>query len=330
METPVALRRAARVAGIVLTAALAAARAFTAEGAGVFIKAYNGTCVQEPDGLLGRVETIKRAGQINALSTLNLRPAARAEWGFDARKARSLTDAGDADPALPDALELAARLDASFAATGKLTGPLHGVVIAINDQFDTVDMRTTSGAAAPYASDRPLDDSTFVRKLREAGAIIIAKANMGEYAGGDRSSFGGTFCNPYDTERSPGRSSGGSGSAVAANLVMCAIAEESGPSARNPGKNNSAWTLLGANGFPAITVPAGFTAHVYDRVPDEGAKARTKLAGPVEARLPVGVDFLARPFDEPTLLKIAAAYEAATHQRVPPPDFGPLPSAASE
>src|SRR5215467_3200299 len=54
------------------------------------IKAYNGTCVSEPQGILGPVATIANAGQINALSTLNLRPAARERWGFDARKARSL------------------------------------------------------------------------------------------------------------------------------------------------------------------------------------------------------------------------------------------------
>ena len=59
------------------------------------IKAYNGTCVNEPQGILGPVTTIPRAGQINALSTLNLRPAARERWGFDARKARSLTDRVD-------------------------------------------------------------------------------------------------------------------------------------------------------------------------------------------------------------------------------------------
>src|SRR5262245_13465817 len=55
------------------------------------IKAYNGTCVNEPQGILGPVTTIPRARQINALSTLNLRPAARKQWGFDERKARSLT-----------------------------------------------------------------------------------------------------------------------------------------------------------------------------------------------------------------------------------------------
>ena len=76
------------------------------------IKAYNGTCVNEPQGILGPVTTIAGAGQINALSTLNLRPAARAKWGFDDRKARSMTDSADDDSAMPDALETAAAQDA--------------------------------------------------------------------------------------------------------------------------------------------------------------------------------------------------------------------------
>lgn len=203
------------------------------------IKAYNGTCVKEPKGILGPVTTIPNAGQINALSTLNLRPATRKAMGFDARKARSMTDPIDNNSAMPDALEVARELDKHFAKTGQLVGPLHGVVIAIKDQFDTFDMRTTSGADAPYANDRPPLDSTFATKLREAGAIIIGKANMGEYAAGARSAYGGTFCNPYDTERSPGGSSGGSGSAIAANMATCAIGEESGPSIRSPAKNNN-------------------------------------------------------------------------------------------
>ena len=166
------------------------------------IQAYNGTCVSEPQGILGPIATIPRAGQINALATLNLRPAARASWGFDARKARSLTDRADASPNMPDALEVAAAQDRQFKQTGMLVGPLHGVVMAIKDQYDTFDLRTTSGADAQYANDRPPDDATFVQRLREAGAIILAKANMAEYAtDGARSSYGGTFCNPYDTER---------------------------------------------------------------------------------------------------------------------------------
>ena len=66
---------------------------------------------------------------------------------------------------MPDALEVAAAQDAEFARTGKLVGPLHGVVMAIKDQYDTFDMRTTSGADAFYANDRPPEDATFVRAL---------------------------------------------------------------------------------------------------------------------------------------------------------------------
>jgi Asp-tRNA(Asn)/Glu-tRNA(Gln) amidotransferase A subunit family amidase len=210
------------------------------------IKAYNGVCVRQPKGVLGPIEPIEHAGQINALSTLNLRPSTRKAWGFDEHHARSMTDAQDDDPDMPDALELAAAEDAEFARTGKLVGPLHGVVMAIKDQYDTFDMRTTSGADAFYANDRPPADATFVKRLRDAGAIIIGKSNLGEYASGiPRSSFGGTFCNPYDTARSPRGSSSGSGSAVGANLVTCAIAEESGSSIRGPASAASAVGIAG-------------------------------------------------------------------------------------
>ena len=204
------------------------------------IRAYNGTCVNEPDGILGVISTIPHARQINALSTLNLRPATRAKWGFDRRKARSLTDPKDDSPDMPDALEVAAAQDRAFARTGRLAGPLHGTVMAIKDQYDTFDMRTTSGGDADYANDRPPADATFVKRLRNAGAIILAKANLAEYAvDGARSSFGGTFCNPYDTEREPGMSSAGSASSVAANLVTCAIGEETVVSVRWPSAVNS-------------------------------------------------------------------------------------------
>jgi Asp-tRNA(Asn)/Glu-tRNA(Gln) amidotransferase A subunit family amidase len=203
------------------------------------IKAYNGTCVEEPQGILGPVSPIPHARNINALTTLNLRPAARKKWGFDDRKARSMTNARDDDPNMPDALEVAASLDAQFARTGQLAGPLHGVVLSVKDMIDTFDMRTTSGADADYANDRPPRDATLVKRLRDAGAIILAKANLGEYASGSRSAFGGTICNPYDTARDPGGSSGGSAASVAANLVTCAISEEGGPSIRMPSRLNN-------------------------------------------------------------------------------------------
>jgi Asp-tRNA(Asn)/Glu-tRNA(Gln) amidotransferase A subunit family amidase len=206
------------------------------------IKAYNGACVRMPDGVLGAgpITPVKNAHALNALITLNLRPAKRESLGFDPHKARSMTDSADNNPAMPDALDVAAKEDAYFAANHKLIGPLHGVVFAIKDQYDTFDMRTTAGMDAPYANDRPPRDATFVKRLRDAGAILIGKANLGEMGTpNSRSSFGGPFCNPYDTERSPGTSSGGSGASVGANLVTCAIGEETGGSIHHPAKNNS-------------------------------------------------------------------------------------------
>jgi len=90
------------------------------------------------------------------------------------------------------------------------------------------------------------------------------------------------------------------------------------------GRTNSVWGLLGQHGIPTLSVPAGFTTHVYDRVRDPAARDGTRLVGPTLAKLPLGIMFWGRPFSEPTLLKIASAYEAATKHRIPPPDFGPV------
>jgi amidase len=202
------------------------------------IKAYDGACVKMPDGPLGSFTTISHAGQINSLITVNLRPASRIALGLDAHKARSITDPIDDHPDMPDALDVAAKQDAYFKATGKLVGPLHGTVYAVKDWYNTFDMRTTAGADVAYANDRPPRDATFIKRMRDAGAIIIGKANVG--SGLSRSPFGGVSCNPYDTERSAGTSSSGSGSSVAANLVTCAIAEETGGSILHPTKNADA------------------------------------------------------------------------------------------
>jgi Asp-tRNA(Asn)/Glu-tRNA(Gln) amidotransferase A subunit family amidase len=129
-----------------------------------------------------------------------------------------------------------------------------------------------------------------------------------------------------------------------ANLPPTKLGAPTGPDANaRPG----VWTFLGAQGFPVITVPAGFTTEVYDWIRDPnapeipasaftrtggegGARERPeadrhiRLVGPIAAKLPVGVDFVGRPYDEPLLLRIASAYETATHHRIPPPEFGPL------
>jgi Asp-tRNA(Asn)/Glu-tRNA(Gln) amidotransferase A subunit family amidase len=95
-------------------------------------------------------------------------------------------------------------------------------------------------------------------------------------------------------------------------------------SPREPSKNDRGsglWTNINSRGFPAMTVPAGFTTQVYDR------DANGNLLPPIPAELPVGIDFLGLPFSEPKLFEIGAAYEGATHHRKPPPDFGPVDTA---
>jgi Asp-tRNA(Asn)/Glu-tRNA(Gln) amidotransferase A subunit family amidase len=92
------------------------------------------------------------------------------------------------------------------------------------------------------------------------------------------------------------------------------------------GRGPSIWSFLGTQGFPELGVPAGWTTQVYDRVRDASAPGGTRLKDPIPARLPLSVMFFGRPFSEPTLFKIAAAYEAATHHREPPPEFGPVPA----
>jgi Asp-tRNA(Asn)/Glu-tRNA(Gln) amidotransferase A subunit family amidase len=90
------------------------------------------------------------------------------------------------------------------------------------------------------------------------------------------------------------------------------------------GRQANAWSFMGQQGFPTITVPAGFTTEVYDRVPDPAAPDAPKLVGPIAAKVPVGIDFLSKPYNEPVLLRIAAAYEAASKHRTVPTGFGPV------
>jgi Asp-tRNA(Asn)/Glu-tRNA(Gln) amidotransferase A subunit family amidase len=90
------------------------------------------------------------------------------------------------------------------------------------------------------------------------------------------------------------------------------------------GRGASAISVLGQQGIPMLGMPAGFTTYVYDRIRDAAAPGGTRLIGPIPAKLPVAIMLFARPFDEPVLFRIAAAYERVAHARVAPPDFGPL------
>jgi amidase len=208
------------------------------------IEAYNGTCVKgEVDpatGLMfGEITPIENAGQVNAYTTLNIRGK------------RSKTDPADNDPKMLDALETARAQDAYFARTGNFVGPLHGIPIAVKDNYDTMDMRTTAGAIADYADDKPPKDATMVVKLRAAGAIILGKTNLDEYApaGIGRSTLGGQTCNPYDTKRITGGSSAGSAAAVAANLAICALGTDTSGSVRYPSSLNAMVGIVATQGL---------------------------------------------------------------------------------
>ena len=132
----------------------------------------------------------------------------------------------------PRALEEARALDAAFASDG-LTGSLHCIPVLLKDQVETRDMPTTYGSAlfAGYMSAR---DGTIVTRMKDAGALIIAKTNMGEFASRYVGSGFGVIPNAYDPGRNPSGSSGGTGSGVAANLGLIGIGEDTGGSIRGP------------------------------------------------------------------------------------------------
>lgn len=135
----------------------------------------------------------------------------------------------------PQALEIARTLDAERKASGPRS-LLHGVPIIVKDNYDTYDMVTTGGAQALADTAPPPRDAFTVARLREAGAIILAKTNLDEFARGatGTSSLGGQVLNAYNLEKIPGGSSGGSGQGVAAVFAQVGLGTETGSSIRNP------------------------------------------------------------------------------------------------
>ena len=141
----------------------------------------------------------------------------------------------------PDALAIAAALDEELRATGA-RGPLHGVPVVIKDNLDYAGLVTTAGfdgfsAAAGGVDMIPGDDATAVERLRAAGAVILGKTNMPDFAGHGtrtRSSVAGETLNPYAVDRVPGGSSGGTATAVNASFAVLGLGTETGGSIQNP------------------------------------------------------------------------------------------------
>ena len=156
----------------------------------------------------------------------------------------------------PDALDRADELDDELADSGPV-GPLHGVPIILKDNLDTADMPTSAGSKILEDSVPP-EDAFIVKQLREAGAIVLGKSNMDEWAhggapGGGYSSLGGQTLNPYNTDRGPAGSSGGSGAAPAANLGVLAIGTDTGGSVRGPVAANGLVGIKPTLGLPSRT-----------------------------------------------------------------------------
>ena len=221
----------------------------------------------------GMIAGKPNAGQLNALATLNIRGerSVTCKGDFDRHPSAGPLPPG-APPVcemfrrLPDALERAAELDATYGCNPDLDKmPMYGVVFSFKDPFDTKDMRTTAGGDARYDIDIPARDHVLVEQLRNKGAIIFAKAVNTEYNGRagnpggrhapdrvlpstlgyQRSTWGGNPANPYDTTRAASLgSSSGSGVSVSANLVMASLGEETRASCRGPANHNAVALIL--------------------------------------------------------------------------------------
>ena len=136
----------------------------------------------------------------------------------------------------PDALSQAAALDEERRQNGT-RGPLHGIPVLLKDNINTVDLPTTNGSAV-LRGIVPPDDAVLTRELREAGAIILGKASMGEFAAGSYNSVVWQAINPYNLKRDTGGSSSGSAAAIAANFAVLAVGTDTSTSVRGPSAFN--------------------------------------------------------------------------------------------
>jgi amidase len=238
---------------------------------------------------IGIVTGIPEAGQVNALETLNLRGerSMTCKGDYDRSPAQGPLPPGapaacEAFRQQPDALERAGELDSRFGTRPDLEKmPMYCVTFSIKSWYDAKDMHSSGGNDVVFAMDAPPVDSTLVSELRAKGAIIYAKSVASLVTNTDtgpvattedfvpstdnaRGTWGGTACNPYDTERSPGFSSGGAGASVAANLVTCAICETTGGSCRIPANANNVASLVTTKGI--VSSDRGWTAqHINHR-----------------------------------------------------------------
>src|SRR5215469_3033422 len=174
----------------------------------------------------------------------------------------------------PEALSDADALDAQWKKTGTLRGPLHGIPVLVKDNYDTAGLQTTGGSGALIGWVPP-KDSTAVKKLRDAGAIILAKTTMSEWARGGldniNSVLPGFARNPYNTAHATGGSSGGTGAGLAASFGVVGLGSDTWGSIRNPSSNNA---IVGLRTSWGLVSRAGMIG-LYDKRDTAGPMART-------------------------------------------------------
>jgi len=144
-------------------------------------------------------------------------------------------------------LKEARALDAERRSKGPRS-PLHGIAVLVKDNYNTVEMPTTGGSVLLEGSV-PKSDAYMVKRLRAAGAIILAKMNLGEFASGGFSSLGGQSHNPHDLTRTPAGSSGGTGVGIAAGYSPLGFGTDTGGSIRGPATVNGIVGLKPTHGL---------------------------------------------------------------------------------
>ena len=174
----------------------------------------------------------------------------------------------------PNALSDADALDRHFATAGQFVGPLHGIPVLVKDNYDVAGLQTTGGSAS-LIGWVPKRDATVVRKLKAAGAIVLAKTTMSEWARGGFDNINSvlpTFArNPYNTAHATGGSSGGTAAGLAASFGVVGLGSDTWGSIRNPSSINA---LVGLRPSWALVSRAGMIG-LYDARDVAGPMART-------------------------------------------------------
>jgi len=192
----------------------------------------------------------------------------------------------------PDVIQIAEELDIEMS-KGKIRGPLHGIPVVLKDNIDTHDKMATTAGSRALMNSFPLKDSYIAKQIRDAGAIIIGKANLSEWANfrGELSTsgwsgIGGQTKNPYVLSRNPCGSSSGSAVAVSANLTMLAIGTETNGSIVCPSHSNGIVGIKPTVGLISRSgiIPISFTQDT------PGPMARTVRDAAIFLGVLVGVD----------------------------------------